>query len=129
MAVSTQMAAGGTCLWFRPDLRRSFAGRDGKLRGDTTAWENATGFTRNDDVTLVNLAFRAPGGAHQQRNQSVLTRERVACLSAVWRHDGDPGNTMLDFSQEVYDVVSECVQGMQKVRKNSGRAMQGGRVY
>ena len=101
MAVSAHLAAGGRCLWFRPDLRRSFAGSDGQLVGDTTAWENATGFTRNDDVTLVNLVFRASGGAHQQRNASVLTRERVECLSAVWRHDSDHGNAMLGFPQAV----------------------------
>ena len=83
MSVSAYLAAGGRCLWFRPDLRRSFAGRDGQLLGDLTAWKNAQGFTRNDDVTLLNLAFRAPGGVHQQRNESVLTRERVECLSAV----------------------------------------------
>ena len=68
MAVSAHLAAGGRCLWFRPDLRRSFAGSDGKLRGDTTAWEHVTGFTRNNDVTLVNLTVHASGGAHQQRN-------------------------------------------------------------
>ena len=130
MAVSAQMAAGGTCLWFRPDLRRSFAGREGQLVGDTTAWEHATGFTRNGDVTLVNLAVRASGGAHQKHNASVLTRERVECLSAVWRHDGDTGNTMLGFSQAVYDVVSECVEGMRKVRSKFGTQMEkGGRDY
>ena len=60
----------------------------------------------------------------------MLTRERVACLSAVWRQDGDPGISMLGFPHEVYDVVGECVEGMQKVRSNSGSNMQkGGREY
>ena len=36
---------------------------------------------------------------------------------------------MLSFSQVVYDVVSECVEGMRKVQSNSGRVMQGGRAY
>ena len=64
MAVSAHLAAGGRCLWFRPDLQRSFAGRGGQLVGDTTVWEHATGFSRNGDVTLVNLAVSASGGAH-----------------------------------------------------------------
>ena len=57
MEVSAHQAAGGRCLWFRPDLRRSFAGRDGQLLGDLTVWKNAKGFTLNDDVTLLNHAL------------------------------------------------------------------------
>ena len=37
---------------------------------------------------------------------------------------------MLGFPQSVYDVVSECVEGMRKVQSNSGtEVVQGGREY
>ena len=68
LAASAHLESGENNLWFRPDLRLSFAGLDCNMTGDKEAWLRMSGFMRHSDpdfstwqagsaVTYVNMVM------------------------------------------------------------------------